>query len=104
MNIDYLIVGSGLTGATIARALQDAGRSVLVIDRRSHMGGNVHDHSHPSGILIHTYGPHYFRTNDEDLWSYVNRFSNFYSYEPQSPKTSSTMTKKTRKWTSPWTK
>lgn len=82
MNVDYLIVGSGLTGATIARALHDAGRSVLVIDRRNHMGGNVHDHAHPSGIVIHTYGPHYFRTNDDGLWAYVNRFSDFYSYEP----------------------
>lgn len=82
MNIDYLIVGSGLTGATIARGLHDAGRSVLVIDRRNHMGGNVHDHVHPSGIVIHTYGPHYFRTNDDDLWAFVNRFSSFYTYEP----------------------
>ena len=82
MNIDYLIVGSGLTGATMARLLHDSGKRVLVVDRRSHMGGNVHDHTHPSGILIHTYGPHYFRTNDDDLWAFVNRFSSFYTYEP----------------------
>ena len=82
MKVDYLIIGSGLTGATIARALHDAGRTVLVLDRRTHMGGNVHDHTHASGIRIHTYGPHYFRTNDDDLWSYVNRFSSFYKYEP----------------------
>lgn len=81
LNMKYLIVGSGLTGAVIARALVDAGRQVLVVDRRTHVGGNVHDHCHPSGIRIHTYGPHYFRTNDDDLWAFVNRFASFYKYE-----------------------
>jgi UDP-galactopyranose mutase len=77
----FLVVGSGLTGAVIARALVDAGRDVLVLDRRSHVGGNVHDHFHSSGIRVHTYGPHYFRTNDDRLWAFVNRFSRFYKYE-----------------------
>lgn len=77
----YLVVGSGLTGAVIARTLTDAGKAALVVDRRPHMGGNVHDHFHPSGIRIHTYGPHYFRTNDDKLWSFVNRFARFYKYE-----------------------
>jgi UDP-galactopyranose mutase len=81
VNIDYLIVGSGLTGSAIARTLHDAGKPVLVVERRSHLGGNVHDHFHPSGIRIHTYGPHYFRTNDEKLWAFVNRFAKFYKYE-----------------------
>lgn len=79
---DYIVVGAGLTGAVIARALRDAGGSVLVLDRRAHIAGNVHDHVHPSGISIHTYGPHYFRTNDDDLWNFVNRFARFYKYEP----------------------
>ena len=82
MAFEFLIVGSGLTGAVIARTLVDAGRRVLVVDRRSHLGGNVHDHHHPSGIRIHTYGPHYFRTNDDDLWAFVRRFAQFYPYEP----------------------
>lgn len=81
MKVDYLIVGSGLTGATIARLLTDAGLKVLVVDRRSHLGGNVHDFSHPSGIRIHSYGPHYFRTSSEHIWKFVNRFSTFYKYE-----------------------
>ena len=81
MKYDVLVVGSGLTGTVIARTLADAGRSVLVLERRAYQGGNVHDHYHPSGIRIHTYGPHYFRTNDDDLWSFVNRFSSFYPYE-----------------------
>jgi UDP-galactopyranose mutase len=79
--VDYLIVGSGLTGAVIARTLVDAGREVLVVDRRSHMGGNVHDHAHASGIRIHTYGPHYFRTSSEKVWDFATRFTPFYKYE-----------------------
>ena len=78
---DYVIVGSGLTGAIIARLLTDAKRDVLVLERRDHVGGNVHDHVHPSGIRIHTYGPHYFRTSSEEIWAFVNRFASFYKYE-----------------------
>jgi UDP-galactopyranose mutase len=79
--VDYLIVGSGLTGAVIARALADAGREVLVLERRSHLGGNVHDHTHASGIRVHTYGPHYFRTSSERVWEFATRFAAFYEYE-----------------------
>jgi UDP-galactopyranose mutase len=77
---DYIVVGSGLTGATIARMLHDAGREVLVLERRSHVGGNVHDSLHPSGIRVHTYGPHYFRTGSRKIWEFVTRFSRFYEY------------------------
>jgi len=81
IKIDYLIVGSGLTGGTIARMLQNSGREVLILERRNHTGGNAHDHFHPSGIRLHTYGPHYFRTNSDSIWEFVNRFSSFYKYE-----------------------
>ena len=81
MKVDYLIVGSGLTGAVIARTLADAGREVVVVDRRSHMGGNVHDHAHCSGIRVHTYGPHYFRTSCDRIWEWATRFGQFYRYE-----------------------
>ena len=80
-SVEYLIVGAGLTGCVIARTLADCGKSVLVLDRRNHVGGNVYDETHESGIVFHTYGPHYFRTNDEDLWSFVNRFSEFRPFE-----------------------
>ncbi len=80
-DFDYLVVGSGLTGAVIARTLHDAGCSVLILERRSHLGGNVHDHHHPSGIRVHTYGPHYFRTGSEKIWDFVNRFASFYPFE-----------------------
>jgi UDP-galactopyranose mutase len=81
MKVDYLIIGSGLTGGTIARRLTDAGREVLVVDRRLHLGGNVFDHVHPSGIPIHTYGPHYFRTESEQIWEFANRFAAFHKFE-----------------------
>jgi UDP-galactopyranose mutase len=78
---DYVIVGSGLTGSVIARALFDAGHSVLVVERRPHCGGNVHDTLHESGIPVHTYGPHYFRTNSEKLWQFMQRFDRFRPFE-----------------------
>lgn len=81
MNVDYVVVGSGLTGAVIARTLVDAGRDVVVVDRRSHVGGNVHDHVHPSGVRVHSYGPHYFRTSSDRIWDWARRFTDFYRYE-----------------------
>jgi UDP-galactopyranose mutase len=77
---DYVIVGSGLTGAVIARMLVDAGRDVAVVDRRNHLGGNVHDWTHESGVRIHTYGPHYFRTNSSRIWEFVTRFTDFHDH------------------------
>lgn len=82
-NYDYVVVGAGLTGAVIARELADIGATVVLCERRNHIAGNIHDHWHPSGINIHTYGPHYFRANNDELWSYVNRFADFYKYEPE---------------------
>jgi UDP-galactopyranose mutase len=78
---DYIIVGSGLTGAVIARALADDKQSVLVLERRNHLGGNVHDTPYPCGIKVHTYGPHYFRTSSEKVWKWANRFGPFERYE-----------------------
>lgn len=83
LHADYIVVGSGLTGATIARLLEDAGREVLVLERRTHVGGNVHDYLHPSGLRVHTYGPHYFRTGSQKIWRYVNRFGKFYEYKAE---------------------
>lgn len=80
-SIDYLIVGSGLTGATLARLLADAGREVLVLDRRAHLGGNVHDELHATGIRVQRYGPHFFRTNSPGIWSFLQRFTEFYDFQ-----------------------
>jgi UDP-galactopyranose mutase len=75
--VDYLVVGAGLTGSTIARRLQDNHREVLVLDRRPHRGGNVHDTTTPSGLRIHSYGPHYFRCSSPRIWDFVRRFAEF---------------------------
>jgi len=82
MKVDYLIVGSGLTGSIIARILSDAKREVVIVEKRNHIGGNVYDFLHDSGIRIHKYGPHYFRTSSKRVWNFVNRFTRFYEYHP----------------------
>ncbi|MCR5777331.1 MAG: UDP-galactopyranose mutase [Lachnospiraceae bacterium] len=73
---DYLIVGAGLYGAVCARQLTDAGKKVLVIDKRSHIAGNVYTKK-MEGINVHIYGAHIFHTNNKSVWDYVNRFSVF---------------------------
>ncbi|MBQ8162171.1 MAG: UDP-galactopyranose mutase [Clostridia bacterium] len=73
---DYLIVGAGLFGAVCARQLTDAGKKVLVIDRRGHVAGNVYTEK-TEGIHVHVYGAHFFHTNLPDVWTYVNRFATF---------------------------
>ena len=73
---DYLIVGSGLYGATVAQQLHNAGKKVLVIDKRSHIAGNVYTED-IKGIKVHKYGAHIFHTNNKDVWDYVQRFATF---------------------------
>lgn len=80
MSCDYLIVGSGLTGATIARLLADAGNRVQVLDRRPYAGENVADRLHESGIYIGLHGVRYFRTNSDSVWEFANRFGEFHSH------------------------
>lgn len=73
---DYLIVGSGLFGATFARLATDRGKRCLVIDKRPHLGGNVRcEEMH--GIQVHWYGPHIFHTSNREVWEFVNRFVQF---------------------------
>ena len=76
MKYDYLVVGAGLYGAVFARQAADAGKKVLVIDRRGHIGGNVYTEK-VEGIDFHKYGAHIFHTNNETVWRYVNRFVSF---------------------------
>ncbi len=71
---DYLIIGSGLFGAVFARAAKDAGKSVLVLEKRDHVGGNIYTET-VEGIHVHRYGPHVFHTNLKHVWDYVNRFA-----------------------------
>lgn len=76
---DYLVVGAGLFGATFAQQMLEAGKSVLVIDRRDHIGGNVYTEE-VEGIQVHRYGAHIFHTNDRGVWEYLNRFTEFNRY------------------------
>ena len=73
---DYLVVGSGLFGATFAHEAKAAGKSVLVIDKRPNIAGNVYTED-VEGIHVHRYGAHIFHTNDKEVWNYVNRFAVF---------------------------
>ena len=76
---DYLIVGAGLYGAVFARELKRRGKRCLVIDRRSHIAGNIYTES-VSGIQVHKYGAHIFHTSDREVWDYVNQFAEFNHY------------------------
>ena len=76
---DYLIVGAGLFGATFARQAVEKKKSVLVLDKRSHVGGNVYTEE-IEGIQIHRYGAHIFHTNNKAVWDFVNRFAEFNRY------------------------
>ncbi|PLT60049.1 UDP-galactopyranose mutase [Mediterraneibacter gnavus] len=73
---DYLIVGAGLYGSVFAREATDAGKNVLVIDKRDNIAGNVYTED-VEGIQVHKYGAHIFHTNDKNVWDYVTRFSMF---------------------------
>ena len=76
MKYDFLIVGSGLFGATFAYLARQAGKSCLVIDKRSHIGGNVYCEN-IEGINVHKYGPHIFHTKNRKVWNFVNQFVDF---------------------------
>ena len=73
---DYLVVGAGLFGAVFAQQAKQAGKSVLVIDKRDHIAGNVYTQE-IEGINVHVYGAHIFHTNDRKVWDYVTRFAEF---------------------------
>lgn len=76
---EYLIVGSGLFGAVFAHEAKRTGKSVLVLERRDHVGGNVYCEER-EGINIHKYGAHIFHTSYEDVWAYVNQFVTFNNF------------------------
>lgn len=76
---DYLIVGSGLFGATFAHLANEIGKSVLVIDKRQHIAGNVFTKNR-DGIDVHKYGAHIFHTSDESIWKFITQFGEFVPY------------------------
>lgn len=76
---DYLLIGAGLFNGVVARHLTDSGKKVLVVEKRSHTGGNVYCEN-VGGINVHKYGAHIFHTNDREVWDYVNGFCEFNRY------------------------
>ena len=79
---DYLIVGAGFAGSVIAERLSSqAGKQILLVDKRSHIGGNAYDKHNEDGILIHPYGPHIWHTNSERIHSYLSQFTEWRPYE-----------------------
>ncbi len=78
----FLMVGAGLSGAVIGRALAEEGHEITIVDSRDHIGGNCHtQRDADTGVMIHVYGPHIFHTDDEEVWAYVNRYANFLPYK-----------------------
>lgn len=82
MNFDIVVIGAGISGATLAeRYATEQNKKVLVLEKRSHIGGNCYDYYNDDGILVSKYGAHLFHTNFEDVWEYVQKFSDWYPYE-----------------------
>ena len=78
-NYDYLIVGAGPFGAIFAHEAAVRGKRSLIIERRSHLGGNMYTHQE-NGINVHDYGAHIFHTDNKAVWDYVNQFTEFNGY------------------------
>ena len=79
--VDIVIVGAGISGAVLARQYAEVGKRVAIIEKRDHIAGNCYDYYDDNGILVSKYGAHLFHTNYEDVWSYVNRFADWYPWE-----------------------
>ena len=80
-NYDVIIVGAGFAGATSANLLARAGKKILVIEKRDHIGGNSYDYIHSNGVLVHKYGPHIFHTNYKEVFEYLKEFGEFVPYK-----------------------
>lgn len=79
---DYIVIGCGFAGATIAERLASgSNKKVLIIDKRDTIGGNMYDYIDENGILVHKYGPHLFHTNNEEVYNYLKQFAELYLYE-----------------------
>ncbi len=78
---DYLVVGAGFAGSVLAERLADAGKRVLVVEKRPHIAGNAYDHYDAAGVLVHKYGPHIFHTNSDRVVEYLSQFTEWRPYE-----------------------
>lgn len=82
MKCDYLIVGCGFAGAVLAERLtSQRGKRCVIVERRNHIAGNSHDHYDKAGVLLHTYGPHYFRSNSDRIVDYLGQFTEWHQVD-----------------------
>jgi len=81
MKYQIIIIGAGISGTVLAERYANSGKSVLVLEKRNHIAGNCYDYYNEAGILISKYGAHLFHTNHEDVWKYVNQYSEWYPWE-----------------------
>ena len=78
---DCLVIGAGFAGATVAGELARAGKKILVLEKRPHVGGNAYDCLDDHGVLIHKYGPHIFHTNDKRVFEYLSQYTDWLDYQ-----------------------
>ena len=81
MATEIVIIGAGISGAVLAERYAALGKKVTIIEKRNHIAGNCYDFIDENGILVSKYGAHLFHTNEEDVWEYVNQFSEWYPWE-----------------------
>jgi UDP-galactopyranose mutase len=82
LHVDYLIIGAGISGLVLAERLaNECAAHCMIVEKRNHIGGNAHDEYDQYGVLIHKYGPHYFRTNSPKIRAYLSRFTDWHSLE-----------------------
>lgn len=78
---DCIVAGAGVAGCVAARELAEAGKNVLILEKRNHIGGNVYDEKDAYGVLVHRYGPHVFHTAKEEVFQYLSRFTEWYRFD-----------------------
>ncbi|MFH1703369.1 MAG: UDP-galactopyranose mutase [Nitrospirota bacterium] len=79
---DYLVVGAGFAGCVLAeRIASQLGGKVLIVEKRDHIGGNCYDYYNDDGVLVHKYGPHYFRTNNKKVFDYLSQFTQWHYFQ-----------------------
>ncbi|WP_446920418.1 NAD(P)-binding protein, partial [Klebsiella pneumoniae] len=81
MQKNILIVGAGLSGAVIGRLLAESGHKVHIIDNRSHIAGNCYsERDSETNVMVHTYGPHIFHTDNEEVWGFISQYTEMMPY------------------------
>jgi UDP-galactopyranose mutase len=80
-SFNYLIVGAGLSGAVVARRAAEKGKRVLIVEKRNHIAGNCYDYIEENGLRVSQYGPHFFHTNRDRVWNFVQRFATWVPWE-----------------------